>query len=62
MRRKERRDEEAGEMPVGLWEFLQPYVLEEEAPSLEWAVRRSVDSADDRPSRIRVVPAPAPAS
>jgi len=49
-------------MPVGLWEFLQPYVLEEEAPSLEWAVRRSVDSADDRPSRIRVVPAPAPAS
>ena len=64
MRRKAGRDDDdLTELPVGLWEFLQPYVLEEEPPSLEWTVRRP-DTAtdDDRPARIRVVPAPAPAS
>lgn len=66
MLRKKRRDDdgdEAGVLPVGLWEYLQPYIAEEEAPSLEWAVRRPLEAADDdRQLRIRVVPAPAPAS
>ena len=63
MRRRARRDEENDSaLPVGLWEYLQPYVAEEDAPSLEWAVRRPLDTDGDRPARARVVPAPAPAS
>ena len=44
-RRKQMEDE--AELPVGLWEYLQPYVAEEPAPSLEWAVRRAEAVTED---------------
>lgn len=54
-RRKKAVDE--AELPVGLWEYLQPYVAEERAPSLEWAVRRAEPAAtDDGGRQTHVVP------
>lgn len=59
LRKKRRSDDDATVLPVGLWEFLQPYVAEEAPPSLEWAVRRPVEVDDDRSTRTHVVPVPA---
>ena len=57
-RRKQVEDE--AELPVGLWEYLQPYVAEEPAPSLEWAVRRTEPMlADEGARQTRVVPSTA---
>jgi len=62
MRKKRQKEDDPSVLPVGLWEYLQPYVAEEAPPSLEWAVRRPLEVDDERSTRPRVVPAPAPAT
>ena len=45
------------ELPVDLWEYLQPYVAEEPAPSFEWTVHRDEPvAAEDGKRRTRVAP------
>ena len=58
-------DEEESVLPDGLWEYLQPYIAEEAAPSLEWAVRRpdpALATVDLRAARTRLAPVATPAS